>query len=174
MQLATAVSIVAPHPVQAIAVPLLKQYAPDTLIRVPAHITLLFPFVPVDRLGEASLTLRALCANEPSFEITLRGYGAFPGVVFMSPADPEPIKALFRKIYAAFPDCPPYKGQFGDDLHPHMTVAEFASAADQSAAVLPPYEPVTFRAEQIHLMYGPVDLALPWIVYDVIPLHGGS
>lgn len=170
MELTTGIIIVAPHEIQAIAVPLLQRYAPDTSVRVPAHITLLFPFVPVERLAEAAVKLREICAQIQPFKITLQGYDSFPGVAFMNPVNPSPIQAVFRKIYAAFPECPPYGGQFGHDLHPHMTVGEFASEAEQKAAVLPDYAPVTFRAERLHLVYGPIDAALPWIIYDVIPL----
>jgi len=46
-------------------------------------------------------------------------------VIFMKPANPEPIKAIFRQIYDAFPLYPPYGGAFGNDLHPHVTVGEF-------------------------------------------------
>jgi hypothetical protein len=51
-----------------------------------------------------------------------------------------------------------------------MTVGEFVSDAERQAAALPDYEPITFQAERLHLVYGPIDRALPWIVSDVIPL----
>src|SRR5262249_13355877 len=120
MELTTAIIIVASHHVQAVAVPLLQRYAPDTAVRVPPHITILFPFVTVERLGEAAIKLREVCAPIKPFDITMQGYDSFPGVAFMNPANPALIQAVFRKIYAAFPECPPYGGQFGHDLHPHM------------------------------------------------------
>ncbi len=172
MEMTTAIIIVAPHEVQAVAGPLLQRYAPETSVRVPAHITLLFPFVAPERLGEVSKKLREICAPIAPFDITMQGYDSFPGVTFMNPANPAPIQAVFRKIYAGFPECPPYGGQFGHDLHPHMTIGEFASQAEQQAAILPDYAPITFRVERLHLIYGPINLALPWITYDVIPLNG--
>lgn len=171
MELTTAIIIAAPHEVQAVAVPLLQRYAPDTSVRVPAHITVLFPFVPVERLAVASVKLREICASIAPFDITMQGYDFFPGVAFMNPLNPAPIQAVFRKIFAAFPECPPYGGQFGHDLHPHMTVGEFASDDERKAAVLPDYTPMTFRAERLHLIYGPINAALPWITFDVIPLR---
>jgi hypothetical protein len=53
-----------------------------------------------------------------------------------------------------------------------MTVGEFASQAEQQAAILPHYEPITFQAAKLHLMYGPMEFTLPWITYDVIPFGG--
>ncbi len=172
MQLTSAVIIVAPHEAQAAAMPLLQRYAPETSVRVPAHITILFPFVPVGRLAEASAKLREICGPVAPFDIMMEGYDSFPGVKFMNPVNPQPIQAVFRKIYAAFPECPPYGGQFGHDLHPHMTVGEFASEREQAGAVFPDYAPFSFRVERLHLVYGPIDAALPWITYDVIPLKG--
>jgi 2'-5' RNA ligase len=170
MKLETAIIIVAPHEVQAFAVPLLKQYSPETMMRVPAHFTVLYPFVAVDRLDEACERLRGICAGVAPFDITVRGYGTFPAVTFMQAENPEAIKALFRPIHAAFPDCPPYGGVFGDDLHPHMTVGEFADEAAQAAGVFPDYTPMTFTVSRLHVLYGPIDEALPWITHAVIEL----
>lgn len=174
MKLETAIIIVAPHDVQTVAVPLLRQYAPETLIRVPPHITVLYPFVPVNRLDEACAKLNEICASVPAFDITMTGYDSFPKVAFMNPANPAPIQAVFRKIFAAFPECPPYGGAFGNDLHPHMTVGEFATIEAQQAAVLPDYAPTTFRAKRLHVMYGPIDRALSWITHAVIPLRAAE
>jgi 2'-5' RNA ligase len=173
MNLSTTVMIVAPHDVQAIAVPILRQYAPETLIRVPAHITLLYPFVPVEHLDNACVMLQEVCAEIPPFEITLSGYDSFPGIAFMKLADPEPIRAVFRRIFEAFPDYPPYGGRFGNELNPHMTVAEFTSEARQQATTMPAYDPITFQARRLHVVYGAPGIALPWITHAVIPLAGG-
>src|SRR2546423_1328000 len=99
MNLTTAVVIFAPHEVQAVATPIMRQYALDSLIRVPAHITLMFPFVPFEQLDSAAQTIKSICADIRPFDITLSGYDQFPGVIFMQPANPESIKAIFRQIY---------------------------------------------------------------------------
>lgn len=166
----TAIVILAPHSVQTIAVPLLHQYAPDALLRVPAHLTVLFPFVPPERLDDASHKVSKICSDMAPFEVTMSGYGFFPNVAFMSPVDHEPIKAVFRRIYAVFPECPPYGGDFGEDLHPHMTVGVFATEAEREAVVLPDYEPITFRVDRLHILQGIAKAALPWITHDIIPL----
>jgi 2'-5' RNA ligase len=170
MKLTTTLTIIAPHEVQAIAVPTMQRYCFDSLLRMAAHLTVLFPFVPFERLDNASDILRELCANVEAFDVTMNGYGAFPQVAFMKPDNPQPIQVLFRKVFAAFPECPPYEGEFGDNITPHMTVGEFASEEEQARAILPDYEPITFRVSRLHLMYGIHQRTLPWITHTVIPL----
>ncbi len=172
MNLSTAIVIFAPHEVQAIATPIMRQYATETLIRVPAHVTLMFPFVPFEQLDEAARTVKSICSNIAPFDITLSGYGQFPGVIFMQPANPEPIKAVFRQIYDAFPLFPPYGDAFGYDLHPHLTVAEFNNDEEQRAVWLPDYAPLTFLAERVHLIYGIHREPLPWLTHSVIQFDG--
>ena len=170
MTLQTGIAIVGPHAAQAVAVPLMLRYAPHLLTVFPAHITVLYPFVPVDDLDAACTTLRGLCAGIIPFEVTLSGYDRFPGVTFMNPVTPEPIRAVFRTIFAAFPECPPYGGTYGNDIHPHMTVAMFDTEADQQQADFPAYDPITFTVDRLYVVCGPDTLDLPWLTWDVIPL----
>lgn len=171
MDYVTAVVIMAPPHVQAFAVPLMRRYSFDSMVRVPAHITVLFPFVPVDDLDNACRVLRDICAGLPAFDVTLDGYGHFPTVTYLKPRDPTPIKEAFRAIYAAFPDYPPYRGAYGsDDITPHMTVGEFRREADREAAAFPAYEPITFPVRRFHLIAGVEHEPIPWITHDVIPL----
>jgi 2'-5' RNA ligase len=169
MDLQTAVGITAPHEVQVLAVPILKQYSPDLLVVFPAHITVLYPFVPPARLEEACATLRTLCADLVPFEITLDGYDYFPRTTFMNPVNPEPIRQLFHQIHALFPECVPYGGEFGTDIHPHLTVCMFDSEAEQQQAKPPDYEPITFLVNKLDVLSGPSSLDLPWLTYAVIP-----
>ncbi len=169
MNYVTAIVIFPPHEVQAVATPIKRQYALDSLIRVPPHVTLMFPFVPYEQLDEAAHTIQSICSNIAPFDITLSGYSQFPGVIFMQPANPEPIKAVFRRIYDAFPLYPPYGGTFGNDLHPHLTVGEFKNEDEQRTVWLPDYAPITFQAERVHLIYGVHREPLPWLTHSVIP-----
>ncbi len=143
MELTTVIMIVVPHELQAIAVPLLRRYAPDTLTRVPAHLTVLYPFVAYERLDEACVQLQAICAGIAPFELTMAGYAEFPGVIYMPPRNPRPIKQLFQRIFRDFPDCPPYRGAYGGGMTPHLTVGEFESDEEQrdAWAALPRYAP---------------------------------
>jgi 2'-5' RNA ligase len=172
----TAVVIIPPHEVQAVAVPLLQQYAPINLIHVPAHITLMYPFVPLDQLKGAAHTVRQICAVIPPFDVTLDGYDFFPDTAYLKIANPAPIMNVFHRLFAAFPAHPPYEGKFGDVLSPHITVAEWDETQDYGTQPsrpplnLPPYAPLTFRAERLHIYYGVLEVPLPFIPFDVIPL----
>jgi 2'-5' RNA ligase len=167
----SAVVIIAPLPVQAFAVPLMRQYSSESLLRIPAHITVLFPFVPLDDLDAAAEKLHTICADIAPFDVTLDGYGHFPTTVYLKPANPEPIKAAFRVIHAHYPEYPPYRGAFGnDDITPHMTVGEFPSEIDRAEASFPHYEPITFRVNRLYLICGVEHEPIQWIPHDVIPL----
>lgn len=171
MEYSTAIVILAPHPVQALAIPLMQQHNFASMMRVPAHITILFPFVSLADLSAACRQLRTLCADQPPFIVTMDGYGAFPTVIYMKPADPAPIQALYRAVHAQFPDYPPYHGAFGSDtITPHMTLGEFKTEAEREAILLPLYEPISFPVNRLHVIAGSEHAALPWITYDVIPL----
>lgn len=173
MEYSTAVVIIAPPEVQAFATPLRLTHSFEGMIRVPAHITVLFPFVPVTQLDQACKKLTELCADVAPFDVTLSGYGHFPTVTYLKPADPAPIKALYRRIFAAFPDYPPYHGAFGtEDVVPHMTIGEFGSEIERAAATFPPYEPISFRVRNLHLIIGVEHEPVPWVTHDVIRLRG--
>jgi 2'-5' RNA ligase len=109
---------------------------------VPAHVTIVYPFVPGARLNaDVRRELAAIAATHDPFEVEFARIGRFPGVVF---ADPEPaaaFAALTAAIVARYPDFPPYGGAH-DVVIPHLTIAEAQDApldaiAEQTAAVLP-------------------------------------
>ncbi len=173
IELSTAIVIIAPPRVQAFATPIRRLYSLEGMLRVPAHITVLFPFVPVDDLDSVCPKLRQIYADFAPFEVTLDGYGHFPTATYLKPADPEPIKALFRAVHAEFPEYPPYRGAHSvDDITPHMTVGEFKTEAERKAAQFPPFEPITFPVRRLSLIVGVEHEPVPWITRDVIPLGG--
>jgi 2'-5' RNA ligase len=91
---------------------------------VPAHVTVLYPFVPAAEVDEALLAdLRTLVAGFPSFAFELRECRHFPGVLYLAPDPPEPFVALTEAVVAAYPGYLPYEGVFADVV-PHLTVAE--------------------------------------------------
>jgi 2'-5' RNA ligase len=173
MEYTTAIGILAPLAVQAVAMPLMKLCNFEGMLRVPAHITILFPFVPFADLDAACGKLRVLFADQPPFTVTLDGYGYFPTALYMKPVDPTPIQALYRAVHAQFPDCLPYGGAFGSEtITPHLTVGEFKTEAERRAVSPPPYEPISFTVNRLHVIAGVEHEPLPWITHDVIPLGG--
>jgi 2'-5' RNA ligase len=98
---------------------------PSAALGVAAHVTVLFPFVPVSKLGTAELDrLGAMFADVPAFEVRLDHTQWFgTSVLWAGPQDPGPFRDLTARVFAAFPDYPPYGGQF-EDVVPHLTIAD--------------------------------------------------
>jgi 2'-5' RNA ligase len=96
---------------------------------LPPHVTLLFPWrrAPVSPTDLAEL--RGMVADVPPFRLTLRRFGRFPGHLLLDPEPTEVIRALIRRLIAAFPETPPYEGRIPDPV-PHVTIAEAATEAE--------------------------------------------
>ena len=89
---------------------------------VPAHITVLFPFLPADELDEAAL--RALFARFPAFDFALDRIERFEdGHVWLRPDPTWRFADLTAAVWRRWPDRPPYEGAF-DEVIPHVTVSE--------------------------------------------------
>jgi len=102
---------------------------------IPAHITVLFPFMPPQAVGPAALTgLEHLFAAVSRFRFQLDRTAWFGDeVLWLAPRDPGPFRALTRAVVQAFPAFPPYKGQFGDPV-PHLTIGHGHPLTDLRAA----------------------------------------
>jgi 2'-5' RNA ligase len=96
----------------------------------PAHVTLLFPFVPVASLEAGHLARVAEAIRSvAAFDVVLRearrwdaGGGAPEGVVWLYPEPSEPFVVLTRALAGAFPEYQPYGG-LHDTIIPHLTIA---------------------------------------------------
>jgi 2'-5' RNA ligase len=112
---------------------------------VPAHVTIVVPFVPEPLLtDEVRTELAALTARTGPIDVRFGGFGEFPGVLYLEPDSDEPFRLLTRALVRRWPEYPPYGGQFGDDPVPHLTVGEVTDAAVLSAmrAELAPALPI--------------------------------
>ncbi|WP_203454331.1 2'-5' RNA ligase family protein [Jiangella aurantiaca] len=86
-----------------------------------AHITVLAPFLPTPDAASLEAVAAILAATAP-VAFTLRRLETFPnGVIYLPPEPAEPFRALTERFVAAFPQCPPYGGQF-PDIVPHLTL----------------------------------------------------
>lgn len=96
----------------------------------PAHVTLLFPFVPADELGVGHLAdVARVVASVPAFDVRLRaarrwepGEGAPEGLIWLDPEPAGPFITLTERLARAFPDHRPYGG-LHDSIIPHLTIA---------------------------------------------------
>jgi hypothetical protein len=125
---------------------------------VPAHITVLYPFLPPAGIGEALLaSLGRLFAGLTAFEFTLDRVGWFgEEVVWLGPGDPAPFTALINLVFAAFPSCPPYGGQIPEVI-PHLTIGHVGGpqALRAAAESVRPCLPIEATATEVILMAGP-------------------
>lgn len=90
---------------------------------VPAHVTVLYPFVVPSEITAASVEAAAAAvASVPAFMCEF-GATAWFGeeVMWLAPRPNEPFRMLTRALVAAFPSCVPYGGAY-EDLEPHLTV----------------------------------------------------
>jgi len=96
---------------------------------VPAHVTLLYPFVDAERLvvGHAHEAQRALSDVQP-FECSFSSIGCFddpPVAIYLEPKPVEQFSAMIEALIAAFPKFPPYAGAV-EEVVPHLTIVETA------------------------------------------------
>jgi hypothetical protein len=102
---------------------------------VPAHFTVLFPFLPPDAICPAVLDrLKHLFAAVSRFSFQLDRSDWFgTDVLWLGPRDPAPFQALTRSVADTFPGCLPYAGQFNEPV-PHLTVGHGQPLAELRAA----------------------------------------
>ncbi len=122
-------------------------------VGAPPHITLLYPFVPVDRLRpEVRRDLAGIAASVEPFEVRFARVGRFPTAIYLVPEPSAPFAALTAAIEARFPDHPPYEGAF-DDVIPHLTLVESGTVdLGRIAATAERFLPFTRRVAAIELL----------------------
>ena len=129
--------IVAVPEAEPLVADLRARFDPSAAEGVPAHVTVLVPFMAPDALTPAVLArARTLCAAEPAFDFRLTAVRRWPTTCWLAPEPSAPFVALTRAMVDAFPGYPPYAGQHAD-IVPHLTVADGdAAAADAAEAAL--------------------------------------
>lgn len=141
---------------------------------VPAHVTVLFPFVDPAEVDDVLVErLAAAVRRTPAFDCTFRSCAWFgDDVLWLAPEPQEPFRALTEAVFAEFPQCPPYEGAFADVV-PHLTVghAPHGTPPDLRAAeeAVAPRLPVTTRVERAFLLAGS-DQPDSWQVLHELPL----
>jgi 2'-5' RNA ligase len=112
-----------------------RQLDPVARLGVPAHVTVLFPFIPASELrDEVTVRLAALFRTVPAFQHNFAGTAWFGDDVLWLASDAAPLfRSLTRLVWAAFPAYPPFEGRF-DDVVPHLTVADRGPLDDMRAA----------------------------------------
>jgi 2'-5' RNA ligase len=100
-----------------------ERHDPTAGAGVPAHITLLYPFIPPPAMTDESLdALRRIASRSPAFGFALVAVDEFPGLLWLRPEPSHEFVALMRQVWAAYPGFPSYGGRYPDPV-PHLTVA---------------------------------------------------
>ena len=114
-----------------------ERFDATSKLGVPAHITVLVPFMdPSDiSAGVLEQVQRAL-AQTAAFSFALCSVGKFPATAYLVPEPAAPFIAMTHALTEAFPGFLPYAGEH-QGVIPHLTVAHGnASDADEAADVL--------------------------------------
>jgi 2'-5' RNA ligase len=150
-----------------------SQSDPAAAAGIPAHVTVMYPFLPRDRVDVAVRSdLAALFAQHQAFEVQFAEPRRFPGVLYLAPLPDAGLRALTTAVGRRWPELSPYGGQFADVV-PHLTVAQ-----SQEPQVLDRIErevrgrlPVTARIAAVQLI---VYAAGSWNQARSFSLAGGE
>jgi 2'-5' RNA ligase len=148
------------------------RYDPAAAEEVPAHLTVLYPFLPAARIDTGVLAaLREIFAGHEPFEVRFPRFGRFPGLLWLAPEPDGPVRTLTAAVAARWPEAPPYGGAF-DDPVPHLTVAQgqsaevYAAVEAECAGALPL---LRTRIAQVRLV---VFDGTRWAEHTAFPLGG--
>ena len=120
-----------------------------------AHITALGPFEP-DPSPETLDVIAGLARTTRPIPVRLADLAQFPnGIIHLVPSPAEQLRDLTARLVAAFPGCPPYGGEFGSDVQPHLTVDAAAEhvSLDSMRTLLAEVVPVTCVLDRLQLAW---------------------
>jgi 2'-5' RNA ligase len=121
-----------------------RRSARDADYGIPAHLTLLYPFVEPARLGgPVRHRIATVAANHEPFDYRLVERARWPDAIYVAVAPADPFVALHTDLAWAFPDHPIYGEPADFAFVPHVTIAEGpsvdhpAASAERAWAALP-------------------------------------
>jgi 2'-5' RNA ligase len=149
-------AVIVPVPaVNSLVAPWRSRFDISAGFGVPPHVTVLYPFLPLERIGNADAqALQAIFAAEASFTVTFARLGEFPetadtaGPLYLDPDPADPFRRLTTAVATRWPEAPPYGGAYPDPI-PHLTITEVAPPDSKLAAraSIGPGLPITTRID---------------------------
>ena len=127
---------------------------PSAARGVPAHVTLLAPFLPADRIDAGVLAeLEWFFAGVDAFRLRFASLGCFErdGVLFLEP-EGTGLQELADALARRWPETPPYRGRHADP-QVHLTVVhtDDGQVRTRAQAAVEPGLPLHAFAEQAAL-----------------------
>ncbi|TCO49187.1 2'-5' RNA ligase [Kribbella antiqua] len=138
---------------------------------IPPHVTVLVPWVVEPTSDDVRRLAEAVESFEP-FELSFPTAGQFPnGTVWLRPEPFAQVVSLLYSVFQAFPECPPYGGEFPDP-HPHLTIS---SASQGGPAVLAEAQAALAAAPAPSVLLSELGLWREdeqgvWRQFDAVPL----
>lgn len=124
--------------------PIRRRLDPSAAAGMPAHVTLLFPFLQEDSIDSRALAqIGKAVQSQAVFEASFASIGSFPdGTLYLEPSPGGPFQELTARLEAEF-GIEPYEGRYAT-VTPHLTVGQGvdAAAAAEVATLLVPLLPI--------------------------------
>jgi 2'-5' RNA ligase len=174
---ATETAVIVPVPAADAVVGTCRQALDHSAVwGVPAHVTVIYPFLPPDRIGDAVVDdLREVLTRVGSFDCVFSQVAWFgQEVVWLDPDPAEPFRALTELVWRRFPECPPYGGAH-PEVVPHLTVGSTRlgdlSALRRAAVDVQTKLPVHGEIDRVRLIAGNTGVG-SWRTVVDFPLAG--
>jgi 2'-5' RNA ligase len=128
----TALTVLVPEANEIVG-PWRDRYDPPAGEGMPAHVTVLYPFVRESKIDPTVLELIAsLSSRHDPFQVTFRRFGHFPEVLWLDPESQNFVE-LLHDARRTWPNCLPY-GRSDLQVIPHLTITDGANLSAQAEA----------------------------------------
>ncbi|MHC5263983.1 2'-5' RNA ligase family protein [Streptomyces sp. UC4497] len=127
---------------------------PSARAGVPAHVTVLFPFLDEGRIDSSTLAaIGEVIGRHRPFGVRFEHCGRFPEILYLVPEPDLPFRRLTEAVADRWPEAPPFGGQF-EEVVPHLTIAQGQDDAvlEETEADLRGRLPVTARVSSVDLI----------------------
>ena len=142
-----------------------QRFDPSARRNVPAHVTILYPFMAPELVDAGVLaTLQAIADTVPCFNYRMAETRRFPVALYLAPSPDNSFAALTDGVFRAFPDFPPFDGKFETPAalhHARTAMAEYMTRIGRRYLVVPLYEALAKTPEGLAFARGVYAKAKP-------------
>ncbi|MEV6160148.1 2'-5' RNA ligase family protein [Nonomuraea sp. NPDC052129] len=124
---------------------------PSAAYGVPAHVTVMYPFLPLDTVDREALA--ELFSGYAAFDVVFARCARLPELLYLEPAPGEPFVRLTHAVTGRWPEARPYGGKYGAVL-PHLSVGyeSDGAALDEAETAIERGLPVRARVAAVQLV----------------------